>query len=134
MRAVFTASELTPEPAQGALALLVRADDSESAAIARRIDDPGARAEIAAERAFAAAFAGERGLPVAAIARRRGPALVLVGMIATPEGERLLRLGAEGPVAQASALGERLAATVLRSGGREILEHSPDRSPRGAAP
>jgi hydroxymethylbilane synthase len=133
IRATFTASEFTPMAGQGALALAVRAGDAETSAIARLLDCPEARAEVAAERAFVAALGPEGDLPLGAVARRRGGALTLVGVVATPDGDRLLRLGAEGSFEAPTALGERLAAIVLRSGGREIVEQARAEPPRQAS-
>lgn len=132
IRATLTASELTPAAGQGAWALAVRADDAESLALAALLDDAAARAEIAAERAFVAALDLEGDLPIGAVARRSAGALSLVGIVATLDGDRLLRLGSEGTIAEPTALGERLAAVVLRSGGREIAETLRSSSRRGS--
>jgi hydroxymethylbilane synthase len=121
IRGTFTASEMTPAPGQGALAIEVREDDV-AAAAAERLDDPAARAEVTAERVFLAVLEGGCTMPIGALGRVSGRGLTLVGMLATPDGERLLRLGTEGDADEPAALGESLARTMRRSGGQEILD------------
>lgn len=48
---VFTTTEMTPAPAQGALAVECRADDTALLTELARLDDPGARLLVSAERA-----------------------------------------------------------------------------------
>ncbi len=122
IRATFSVSEITPSPGQGALAIEVRADDAATIAAVFPLEDPIARAEVTAERAFLAALDGGCHLPIGALARVLGTRLTIVGMVATPDGDRLLRLGGEGRAADPAAAGEALAATIRRSGGQEILD------------
>ncbi len=134
IRSTFSVSEMTPAPGQGALALEVRAEDHASAEILALVDDPETRREVTAERAFLAALEGGCHLPIGAFARtssgadRSSCTMVLVGMVATPEGDQLLRLGTEGDGSDPIALGEQFAASMLKSGGQEILEELMRRS------
>ena len=121
IRGTFTATEMTPAPGQGALALETRADDVVSIAIVSLLDHAGTRAEVTAERTFLATLEGGCHLPIGAIARLSSRALTMVGMVATPNGERLVRMGHEGESSAPEALGEKLAAAVVRAGGKEIL-------------
>ena len=122
IRGTFSATEMTPAPAQGALALETRADDEATRAMVGRLENREARAEITAERTFLAACEGGCHLPIGAIARVSGDHLTLIGMVALPEGERLVRMGTEGSVDAAAEVGETLAQSVLRAGGSEILD------------
>ena len=121
IRGTFTISEMTPAPGQGALALETRADDTRASEVVALLDDPHTRAEVVAERTFLATLEGGCHLPIGALARRSNRALTLVGMVATPDGEKLVRMGHEGEESAPEALGETLAAAVVRAGGREIL-------------
>jgi hydroxymethylbilane synthase len=47
--------------------------------------------------------------------------LLLEGVVADPDGSRVLRDRESGPVEEAAALGERLAARLLTAGGAVIL-------------
>lgn len=122
IRGTFSVSEMTPAPGQGALALEIREGETALDGMLRRIEDPGSRAEITAERTFLATLEGGCHLPIGALARATPRALTLVGMIATVDGERLVRMGTEGATDAPEALGESLAGSVLRAGGAEILE------------
>ena len=48
--------------------------------------------------------------------------IILTGFVGHPSGRPSLRASLEGPIAEASALGRRLASTLLRDGAREILD------------
>jgi hydroxymethylbilane synthase len=48
--------------------------------------------------------------------------LTLDGLVAEPDGSRLLREGVSGASNRAEELGAELAQRLLRSGARELLE------------
>ena len=121
IRGTFSVSEMTPAPGQGALALETRADDAATRTAVARVDDPRSHAEVIAERTFLAALEGGCHLPIGAFARASSRALTLVGMVASPDGVRLVRMGTEGTIDDPTALGETLAVAVRRAGGEEIL-------------
>jgi hydroxymethylbilane synthase len=60
--------------------------------------------------------------PIAALARIEGDRLTLQGLVAEPDGSRLLRESVSGDSARAATLGEELARRLLESGARELLE------------
>jgi hydroxymethylbilane synthase len=106
-------------PGQGALGIQCRAGDERALALLRELDDPSARAETTAERAFLRALGGGCAAPVAA----RATALVngavrMDGLVASLDGSEIVRVHGEGdPV----ALGERLAREALDAGAEAIL-------------
>ncbi len=59
---------MLPAPGQGALAIQCRADDDAIRALLAELDEPAARAETTAERAFLRALGGGCAAPVAALA------------------------------------------------------------------
>ncbi|HZW30049.1 MAG TPA: hydroxymethylbilane synthase [Isosphaeraceae bacterium] len=109
-----------PDAGQGTLVVAVRSDDPTARAIAAAIDDPAIRSEALAERAVLAAFGGGCRIPVAAYARADGDRLVVDGLVAAPDGSRIIRARLEGPrddpIGLGRALWERLAA-----GGADAL-------------
>ncbi|MDE3095207.1 MAG: hydroxymethylbilane synthase [Chloroflexota bacterium] len=122
---VFSVEEMLPAVGQGAIAVEVRAGDSEALALVRAIDDAPARAAVEAERAFLRRLGGGCRLPVAAYARIEDGELVLRGMIAAeaalPEhgsfrGER------RGHIGDADALGTRLADDLLAQGAATFVD------------
>ncbi len=112
-----------PAVGQGALALECRADDEFTLGALGSLHDPVAEAETLAERAFLAAVGGSCQVPVAAYARMlEGDVntLRVQGFVGLPDGSAALFDEVSGKAG--AALGERLAATLLTRGGREILE------------
>lgn len=130
---------MLPAPAQGALALECRVDDAEVAELLMVLDDPAARAAVAAERAFLAELAAGCSAPVAALAEvaegeevpSRGPAgaqpatgtleIYLRGAVFSPDGDLAIRLSRTGTLADAAEVGRLLAADLLAEGADTVL-------------
>ncbi len=110
-----------PAPGQAALGIVARAEDAEAQRVAALLEEPEARAAVTAERAALARLAGGCHVPIGAYARAEDGRLLLDGLVAAPDGSRVLRRQAEGTMAAAPALGEELAETLLRAGGGTIL-------------
>ncbi|HEX5044925.1 MAG TPA: hydroxymethylbilane synthase [Candidatus Polarisedimenticolaceae bacterium] len=110
-----------PAVGQGALAIETRVDDARTRALVQVLDHGETARAVAAERAFLARLGGGCLAPAAAHARVAGPHLLLEGVVADPDGSRVLRDRESGPVEEAAALGERLAARLLAAGGAAIL-------------
>jgi len=92
---------MPPAPGQGALAVQVRRDDAEVAAILAPIDDPDVRGAVVAERALLKAMGGGCRAPVGAVAERSGSGFTLLAGAVTPDGRtrHVLRLTLNGEVA-----------------------------------
>jgi len=129
---VLPTARMLPQVGQGALAIECRADDAATLGLLARIEDPGARAEVDAERAFLDTLGGACDLPVGALARigpagqpGGGPAregmLRLEGMVAAADGRVVIRRQTAGPAADPVRLGKALAEEVLTHGGRDLL-------------
>jgi hydroxymethylbilane synthase len=112
---------MLPAIGQGALTLEARADDAEVIEMASALDHRETRLATAAERAFLARLGGGCRLPMAALGIVEGDSLRLRGLIADPEGRRLLRGEVAGPSADAEALGASLAEQLLGRGAAELI-------------
>ncbi len=121
IRATLGPTEMTPAPGQGALGLETRAGDRDTIDAAIRIDDARARAEVTAERALLSHLDAGCHMPVGAIARVNGPVLSILGMVALPDGSRLLRMATEGDCGEPEEVGAELARRMLHAGAAEIL-------------
>lgn len=121
---VVSLQRLMPAPGQGALGLELREDDDELAEIIAAIDDAASRQAVTAERALLRHLEGGCHLPVAAFAELDplSHALVLEGVIASPDGQRMVRHSLVGRRDAAAELGVELAEKLLDDGGREILD------------
>ena len=75
-----------------------------------------------AERAFAHRLGGSCQSPIAAHARLEGQRLLLDGLVAEPDGSRLLRDTLSGSIGDPTALGHELAERILAAGAAPLLE------------
>jgi hydroxymethylbilane synthase len=110
---------MAPAPGQGALAVQCRADDQDTLQILKVIEHQDTRLAVTAERALLAALGGGCSLPVAAMATVAGESIYLQGIVAAPDGSRLIRWQAEGR--DPLELGQHLAAELLAQGAGELL-------------
>lgn len=121
---VMSLRDYLPAPAQGAIAVAVRAGDGSVRPLVDRIDHAPTRIAVTAERAFAAELGGDCRLPLAALATVRGGAVSLVGEVLSPDGRRRVRAHRRGRGSDPDSLGRSLARTVRELGGRELLAAS----------
>ncbi len=83
-------------------------------------DAPAAIA-LLAERTVVNALGGGCQLPLGAIAINGG-GLTMHGVVATPDGKRVIRRSVEGTVSDPAGLGAKLADELARGGAMEILD------------
>ncbi len=113
---------MCPAVGQGALAIETRAGDERMRKILAPLDDPRARAEVAAERAMLAELGGGCQVPIGGSARLRDGELRLIAVVASPDGQQLIRVSVEGPALDPAAVGRRAAHELLVRGANKILE------------
>ncbi len=117
-----------PDPGQGALAIEIRADDTELASLVSQLDHAPTRAAVTAERAFLRALGGGCRMPIGAYSEMRGTQLYLRGIVASDDGKEISRGEIGGDATRAEALGAELA-TKLQSGEWRVT-----RKPRHPTP
>lgn len=105
-----------PAPAQGALAVEVRADRPDVERLVKRIDDSASRTAVTAERAFLRDLRGGCNAPVGALAMVDGAELTLTAGLFGDGEEPPLTL--RGSVTDADVLGRQAAARVLAARGQ----------------
>ena len=127
------AVQMLPAPAQGALAVECRADDSELAALLAELDDADTRAAVTAERVLLAELEAGCSAPVGAIAEvvesidedgRVFEELSLRGCVATLDGSDVIRASGIGAPERARELGLSVAAELFELGARDLLVDS----------
>ncbi len=111
-----------PAVSQGIIGIECRADDLRTRASLRVLDHAATRVVMDAERAFAQRLGGSCQSPIAAYARIEGERLILEGLVAEPDGSRVLRDRMSGSVQNPSELGRQLAERVLAAGAGPLLE------------
>lgn len=119
---LFNPSVMCPAVGQGALAVETRDDGGAGFLAARQLEHPETRARITAERSVLAALGGGCQAPMGAHAYVDGEMLVVIALIVSPDGKRVVRQGKQGPVGEAAAIGRELAEHLLAAGGKEILD------------
>jgi len=116
---------MLPAPGQGALAVQCRLTDNDTLQLLKAVDHASTRLAVSAERAFLSALGGGCALPVGAMAEVEGGEIRLQGVVASPDGSRILRLTATG--CDPLQLGQALAEEALDQGARAYL--APEGSP-----
>lgn len=110
-----------PAIGQGVIGLECRAGDRATRERLERLHDRVSGIRLAAERALNARLGGACTVPVAGHAVVEGARVRLTGLVAAPDGRRVLKDHLEGAAADAAALGTALAERLIAAGGGEIL-------------
>jgi hydroxymethylbilane synthase len=111
-----------PAVAQGVIGIECRETDARTLALVSALNHRYTRIAMDAERAFAHRLGGSCQSPIAAHARLEGRRLLLEGLVAEPDGSRLLRDTLSGSIDEPAALGHQLAERILAAGARSLLE------------
>ena len=121
IRARLQAPHWLPAPAQGAIAVECRADDSALRALCAALDHPATRTCVEAERAMNRALHGSCHVPVAAFAQLDGAHLHLHGLVGSASDGRAVRADAAGRGDAPECLGLEVAHALLAQGASELI-------------
>lgn len=121
IRARLDAPDWLPAPAQGAIAIECRDDDTRTLALCAALDDAPTRTCVEAERAMNRALHGSCHVPVAALARLDGTRLQLQGLVGSADDGRAARAEETGDAMQAETIGMAVARRLLDAGAAEFL-------------
>jgi hydroxymethylbilane synthase len=111
-----------PAVAQGVIGIECRAADSRTLGLVTVLNHEITRIAMDAERAFAHRLGGSCQSPIAAHAQIKGRRLTLDGLVAEPDGSRLLRDSQSGNIDDPAALGHLLAQRILDAGASSLLQ------------
>jgi len=117
----FDPRRFIPAPAQGALAVQARTDDTATGALVAAIDDEKLRAIALAERQVLVIMQCGCHAPVGAYADIIGDNIEICAFISDLQGEKFVRREIVGPASKGQALAQQIAQELLQDGGREIL-------------
>ncbi len=113
-----------PAVGQGALGIEIRAGDERVERLLAPLHDRNTASCVGSERALLAALGGGCQTPIGAYARLLPDGEIhLSGLVASPDGKRLIRGEARGKVPE--EVGRRLATDLLDRGGRALLASIP---------
>ncbi|MFO8101243.1 MAG: hydroxymethylbilane synthase [Dehalococcoidia bacterium] len=116
------AEEFVPAVGQGALGIEIRADDAHTFEIVASLNDELSRRSVTAERAFLRAMGGGCRAPIAALGNIENGNIKLNGIVANPDGSKILRSSVEGDASAPEKLGEELAAGMIDMGARSLIQ------------
>jgi hydroxymethylbilane synthase len=111
-----------PAVAQGVIGIECRSTDSRTLRLVSVLNHQATRIAMDAERAFAHRLGGSCQSPIAAHAELDGQRLMLAGLVAEPDGSRLLRDTQAGSSDAPAVLGRLLAERMLAAGAGPLLE------------
>ena len=110
-----------PAAGQGALAVVVRSDDTRARRLATTLDDPPTRQAVRAERELLRLLGAGCHLPVGVLGLPYPGGLRLWAMVLSPDGCRVIRTDRTGRHAEPERLAAEVAAVLLGRGAGEIL-------------
>ena len=111
---------MCPAAGQGALAIEIRKDDSDTRGLVTFLDDATARTTTTCERALLNMMGGGCQVPIGAFAEMVAGRLHLEAIVARPDGAKMLRESGAGE--NPGQLGEVVGKALLRRGGDKILK------------
>ena len=124
IRARMDAPAWLPAPAQGAIAIESREDDTETRALCAALDHAATRTCVEAERAMNRALHGSCHVPVAAFAWLEGEHLNLHGLVGSAHDGRAVRAQAQGRGDMPEGLGLEVAQALLEQGAGGFIAES----------
>jgi hydroxymethylbilane synthase len=111
-----------PAPGQGIVAIEIRSGDEAARAALQSAGDRAAAVSLLAERTVVIDLGGGCQLPLGAIAIHANGGLTMHGVVATPDGTRVIRRSVDGAASDPAGVGARLADELARAGATEILD------------
>lgn len=126
----FDTDVMVPAPAQGALALEVRADDLAAGEAVGALHDPWSGDAVTAERRCLALLGGGCHAPIGVHAVTDGETIALVGIVCRPDGTAAAKLRWRAPSRDAAEAGAILADLLMASGAGAILADAERGHPR----
>lgn len=107
---------------QGALGIECRADDTELISLLKAIEHPETRDRCLAERAFLRDLEGGCQVPIGVNTEINGDTLTLTGIVASVDGQNLVKDTVTGEAKNAENLGTQLAHLLREQGAQAILD------------
>lgn len=106
---------------QGALGIECRADDLEVLSMLKAIEHIPTRDRVLAERAFLRELEGGCQVPIGVTTQLDGNTLTLTGIVASVDGQQVVKDTVTGTAHEAEHLGIQLAQILRQQGAQEIL-------------
>jgi len=119
---IIGTDSMLPAVGQGAIAIEVREDDNETLKIISQINDKNTDFATKSERALLQELEGGCQVPIASLAHIEGDKLHLEALVASMDGQTVIKESLSGDINQAAEIGKLLAQNLLNRGADRILE------------
>jgi hydroxymethylbilane synthase len=130
--AILPPDVMLPAATQGIVAAVCRSDDHRLRQLLATVNDAATWQQALCERALLATLDGSCRTPIAAwadfgpSAAQTSPetmldALTLHALLAAPDGSKVFRTTASGPVAEAESIGQRAGQEIIAAAGPEFM-------------
>lgn len=123
---------MLPAVGQGALGIEIRSGDGRTGRYVSALADGAATISTLGERALLRTLEGGCQVPIGAHGRVEKDVFILDAVIASLDGKQLYRGRVSGATAASESLGVELARTLLKSGGKAVLEQIRNTEPAPA--
>jgi hydroxymethylbilane synthase len=121
IRAILDVEVCLPSAGQGALGIEIRADRNDVRGWLAPLASDRTTACVTAERAVSCVVGGSCQVPLGAYATIDGEMLTLRALIASVDGQRVVRAEVSGPARQAAEIGAAAARELMDKGAAAIL-------------
>jgi len=112
--------DFSPSPGQGAIAIVARADDSQTISMLKKIEDNNSRLEIEAERALSNYVDSGCRFPVGAYAKSNDSEMTLTVSAFSVDGKKSLQVNKTGDKKYPKLLGKNAGKELLEKGVNEL--------------
>jgi len=117
---LLSIDDFSPSPGQGAIAIVARADDSQTISMLKKIEDPDSRLEIEAERALSDYVDSGCRFPVGAYAKSKGSEMTLTVTVFSVDGKKSLQVNKTGNKEDPKLLGKSAGEELREKGVNEL--------------
>eukprot|EP00931_Biecheleriopsis_adriatica_P060230 TRINITY_DN3614_c0_g1_i1.p1 TRINITY_DN3614_c0_g1~~TRINITY_DN3614_c0_g1_i1.p1 ORF type:complete len:434 (-),score=101.63 TRINITY_DN3614_c0_g1_i1:274-1575(-) len=114
--------EMLPAISQGAISFQCRSDDERVLNYLKPLSHMDTFQAVTCERAFLAALDGNCKTPIAGQARVQDGQLHLLGLVASPDGQRVFRAERKGAASDAIAIGRDAGLEIRKEAGEPFFE------------
>lgn len=122
IRSYLSLEQSLPAAGQGVMGIECRDDDEQTKNLIAPLNDLTSFLTVSAERAMCRYLGGGCQVPIGAFAELAGQQVTLSGLVATPDGQRILRARATAIAERAEELGIVVAKDLLQQGAQAILD------------
>jgi len=116
----LSTDDFSPSPGQGAIAIVARADDSQTISMLKKIEDADSRLEIEAERALSDYVDSGCRFPVGAYAKSNGSEMTLTVIAFSVDGKKSLQVKKTGDKEDPKSLGKSAGEELRKKGVNEL--------------